>query len=241
MQRAVTELAYLRDAMTRGIIDDDRTGSGEATAGQDLDRSAERRSSSRRDERPIRRSGGDARVPSPRTRRPAIPARPAWAAITRPQARSRRRPACLRVRRLRLRARWGRLLPNTLRSTPPGNRPESREPRMAGRQLTPAGICAHRAARGGGAGAPSATAARSRGAAQGRRRDQSPAGRLRDASAGDHRCAAARGRRRLNRSGQVDAGQLPGRPGGQRSRCDPPDHPSAGAGPPQQRRPLVHR
>src|SRR6185295_11135248 len=33
--------------------------------------------------------------------------------------------------------RWGRLLRNTPRSTPAGNRPESREPQMTGRQPTP--------------------------------------------------------------------------------------------------------
>ena len=99
------------------------------------------------------------------------------------------------------------------------------------------------AASGGGAGdaVPLPACPEPSRAAQGRPRDHRPAGRLRAAPAGHHRRAAARGRRWLDRRGQVDPGQLAGRAAGHRSRGDPADHPSAGAGAPQQRRPLVHR
>ena len=66
-------------------------------------------------------------------------------------------------------------------------------------------------------------------AAAGRHRDHPPARRLRPAPAGHHRRPAAGRRRRLHRRRQVDAGQLPGRPPGQRRRASsgrPPGRPS---------------
>ena len=73
------------------------------------------------------------------------------------------------------------------------------------------------------------------------RRDGRPARGLRHPAHRHPRGAAARGRRRLDRRRQVDAGQLPGRRGRDRVGRAPADHPVAGAGAQPGRRRLVRR
>ncbi len=123
MQRAATELAYLRDSIARGLVDDaglarekilldkirDSAGPGDRAAGGpgSLPLAAPAESSRSRS----------------RTRRRATPARRDSAGTT---PRHLRRPVC----------RWGRLLPRTPRSIPPGNLPArelSRRSAWAGR------------------------------------------------------------------------------------------------------------
>ena len=85
MQRAATELAYLRDAMTRGLVDDAGLVREKFLLARLRELRGERRGRSRRVGRPtprFRRRAGRGRR---RTRRRAIPDRPAWAAtIPRP-------------------------------------------------------------------------------------------------------------------------------------------------------------
>ena len=76
-------------------------------------------------------------------------------------------------------------------------------------------------------------------APRGPARDGRPARGLRDPAADDHRGAAARRGRRLDRRRQVDAGQLAGRRAGDRARRAAPDDPVAGARPPPRRRHVV--
>ena len=73
----------------------------------------------------------------------------------------------------------------------------------------------------------------------GPQRDGRPARGLRHPARDDARRAAARGRRRLDRRRQVDAGQLAGRHPRHRARRAPPDHAVAGAGAQPRRRGLV--
>ena len=234
MQRAATELAYLRDAMTRGLVDDaglvrEKTLLGPAARPTRIGDRATRRAGglSRRFRRTKRAS-------DPRTRRRAIPDRPASAATTRPRA-------------PRLRCRWGRLLPSIRRSIPAGSLPASRRradgqhlDRVERRSDAVAGS-SHRAARGGRPDSPAAPAARRRRAATAPYPRSPPAGRLRAAPARHHRRATARRGRRVDRRRQVDPGQLAGRAPGDQHRGDPADHPSSGAGPPQRRCALVRR
>ena len=118
LQRAVTELAYLRDAMTRGLVDE----TGLVREKRLLAKIRAVRG------RAIIQPEGRAPYPSlrrapgadPRVRAAELPrARPGWAATTRPDA-FRRRPAAAGVRCGSVP--WGRLLPSTQRSTPTGNR-----------------------------------------------------------------------------------------------------------------------
>ena len=88
-------------------------------------------------------------------------------------------------------------------------------------------------------GTAAARAPRGRRAARRPRRDGRPARGLRDPAPDDPRRAAARGRRRLDRRGQVDAGQLPGRHPRHQARGAAPDDPVAGARPPPRRRGVV--
>ena len=119
MQRAVTELAYLRDAMTRGLVDDTGLARETRRARQDPRGTRPGHRRSRRAARPTRRSGARP-APIPAYAPPASPAPPASAATTRPRA----FPAPTGCRRAAAAAfRWGRLLPSTQRSTPTGNRP----------------------------------------------------------------------------------------------------------------------
>ena len=93
LQRAVTELAYLRDAMTRGLVDQTGVRTGEGPADQDPRRTRPGGGRSRRAGPATRRCGG-VRPPRPRTRRRASPDPPGWAATTRQRRRTRRRPEC---------------------------------------------------------------------------------------------------------------------------------------------------
>ena len=95
------------------------------------------------------------------------------------------------------------------------------------------------AARCAPGGAPAARAARRRRAARRADRDGRPARGLRHPAPDDPRRAAARGRRRLDRRRQVDAGQLPRRHPCHRARRAAPHDALAGPGAPPRRRAVV--
>ena len=250
MQRSATELAYLRDAMARGIVDAAGSGAGEAPAAQGRTGCAGWRWCSPAPGRRTRRSGGARRSrPHPPTRRPAFPGRPVWVGTTR-----RPHPAHPAVQH-----RWGRLLPSTPRSTPPGSRPASEliGPACTGRWDGPDQRRSNRRCDGGSGTRPGDGSGRPAGcpdrrppavgaagfgrAATRRRRPGQAARRLRAAPAGHHRRAAAGRRRRLHRRREVDAGQLAGRPSGLRARGHPADDEGSGARAPRRGRALVHR
>ena len=159
---------------------------------------------------------------SRRTRHRAFPGRPVWVAtIPAPSS-----------RRTRPQHRWGRLLPSTPRSTPPGSHPVSE---LIGPACTDRWTVQTCDGRTGGAMAGRETGletalvglrdALDRGPAADRPAGYggaalaaadlvTPARRLRAAPARHHRRAAAGRRRRLHRGRQVDAGQLAGRASG---------------------------
>jgi hypothetical protein len=136
MQRAVTELAYLRDALTRGIIDQ---------TGRVREKELFAKIRAIRAEAVVLPEG---RAAYPTLRRRRIPALQAYAPPSYPGPAglggnypapnaNPAPPGLPRAPPLRPPCRWGKLLPSTRRSTPAGNRLESREPQMTGRQLTP--------------------------------------------------------------------------------------------------------
>ena len=218
LQRSVTELAYLRDAMTRGLVD---------TAGLEREKLLLHKvyglRGSRSSRRPVGRrtrpsAGAEPSKPPRRTHPRASPDRPDSVATI-----PRHPPRPIRVPQHP----WGRLLPSTPRSTPPGSHPVSEltvapmdrpmsvhTARSMGRRSNGrsdggsgdgAGDGPDRPARHPHRGPAADRPAGDGGAALGRRRPGASAGRLRAAPARDHRRALARRRRGLHRSGQVDA------------------------------------
>ena len=226
MQRAITELAYLRDALTRGIIDD----TGRVREKELLAKIRSIRGKA------IIQPEGRAAYPSLRRRRtsaiaayppPSYPGPAGLGGNYPAQARSRRRQAYLSAPAAAS-VPWGIVLPNTLRSTPPGNRPENRESRMAGRQLTPleSALTELRARWRRCASAYHCPVPRSSAKADEIKRQLDDYVMPRLATIDAPLLAVVE----AQPSGQVDAGELAGRSGGQRSRGDPPDHPCPGAG-----------
>ena len=114
MQRAVTELAYLRDAMTRGLIDD-------AGLARERDVLAKIRAGTRQGHRAAGGPGGVPVVPPT----PSVDLRLCAALVPR-SCRPRRQLSGTDPGHRGGRTPSGKLLPSTQKSIPAGNRPTSR-------------------------------------------------------------------------------------------------------------------
>ena len=99
------------------------------------------------------------------------------------------------------------------------------------RRTGSAARCPRTAGRARHRAAPAAAGRRGRGCPPAAPRGGRPARRLRPAATAPAGCAAARRGGRADRGRQVDAGEQPGRPAGQRLRCAAPDDPVRGARP----------